>query len=201
MKMFSEAESCTVTEFFGLPGAGKTWLAEKLSQEKGIPVISLSGRVEKYWRVVRFALERPAAFFFFLRKARKESRGNRALRSHKIRYIFFNAVAREHKASCARGPVLLDEGFAQFLLSLFEHEASREEVVECLRYFFPQHCIMIVEAPENIRTERFHSRGRMPRAFLDEAYRKQWMPILERNYVLIKSLLIQRFKTSVIDNV
>ncbi len=180
-----------IYEFFGLPGSGKTYLAERFSQNKQMPLVEVRGNVAKYTWAFIFACARPRIFFSFLKELIKENKQYPGLLRYKINTLYLRAVAKEGKA-LARKDAVIDEGLFQVLLYIFEKEITERDIASCAR-FLKKRNIHIVEASHAVRRERMKARGRFPRAFLGEEYLQQWFPVLEKNYALIRELIKAKF--------
>ena len=190
-----------IVEFFGLPGSGKTFCAHALARKHNIPVFSVSNRFEKYVFVILFSCLHTGSFLFFLKEFISNNSHDPPLLRHKIRTTYFNTIAREQKAAFSNKKGIIDEGFFQMLLALYERRAEKPELLECIRYI-PPRTIFLVESKKATRETRMAKRGRVPRGFFlrDVSYHKHWFPIIERNYDEIKHLVIARYRHGIIRN-
>ncbi len=180
-----------IYEFFGLPGSGKTYLAERFSQNKQTPLVEVHGTVDKYTWAFIFACARPRIFFSFLKELIKENKQHPRLLRYKINTLYLRAVAKEGKA-LVRKDAVIDEGLLQVLLYIFEKEITERDIASYAR-FLKKRNIHIIEASHIARKERMKARERFPRAFLGKEYRQRWFPVLEKNYALIRELIKAKF--------
>jgi len=201
MKAEAVESSNAVIEFFGLPGVGKSYMAGKFSHKYAAPIISVQGRLEKYFLVAAFAFLRPRTFLFFLKEIVRENRRNAGLLHHKIRNIYFDVVATEQKSSFTQGARIIDQGFFLFLISLYERKINASEIEKCLGYFKKNnYYVFIVEADDDIRKKRMRERGRIPRSSYGREYIDAWFPILEHNYKIVKEAIKNSFPNTTIAN-
>ncbi len=188
-----------ITEYFGLPGSGKTYLAEQYSRARGARLIETEGYVERYmWAIIFFCI-RPRACSLLLREILKENKHNTTLCRHKIRVLYLNTIAKEGKALFSRKESIIDEGLAQAVLSLYEREACAGEL-SVFAGLFRGRTVCLVTAPYAKREERMRARVRFPREFLGEEYRGRWFPVLEKNHAVIAAWIKQNFHYTEIIN-
>jgi len=187
-----------IYEFFGLPGSGKTFLAMRFSKENKIPLIEINSRTEKYFWVALFVCAHPMLFFLLLKKIIKENKNDSALFRHKTLFLCLRTIAKEGKSFFKRDAVI-DEGLYQALLYLFERKVQKSELA-CFSPLFKRRTARIVVANADTRRERMQSRGRVPRAFLNNAYRERWFPILDHNFDVISGWIKENFSYKEINN-
>lgn len=188
-----------ITEYFGLPGSGKTHLAEQYSRARGARLIEVRGHFERcIWAIFFFCI-RPRTCSILLREILKENRHNAPLLRHKVGVLYLNTIAKEGKAFFSRRESIIDEGFAQAILSLYEREACAEELSVFARLFRGRK-VCLVAASRAKREERMHARARFPREFLGEEYRVRWFPILEKNHTVISAWVKRNFHYAEIRN-
>ncbi len=188
-----------IHEFFGLPGSGKTYLAQKFSEECNVPLVEVRGRFEKYFWAFIFVCLRPQSFFVFLKEIFKENRHNTTLFRHKVHILFLNTIAKEGKALFISGDAVLDEGLLQAILSISERPLDQRMLTRFARLLGKRR-IYFVSAPAETRGKRMLIRGRYPRSFLGEEYRRQWFAVLENNHKLIVQWSMKHFPCVTITN-
>lgn len=213
-----------ITEYFGLPGSGKTYLAQKFSQEHRVPLIEVSGRLQKYFWALIFVCARPRTFFFFLKEMIKENGRDAVtafflvrLFNHKVHNLYLRAIAKEGKAFFRRNAVV-DEGLFQILLYIFERKIEKEDLISFASLLRGRVCYIVMANAET-RGKRMRDRGRTPRAFMAEAYKgrekdwspiyahmkdayrdQRWFPMLEHNGAMIAGWIKENFPHKEINN-
>ncbi len=198
-KMDAEFPHRRVVELFGLPGAGKTFLAEKLARERALPIIVIKNKIVRWLLVFTYACRQPFNFCYFLRLIHRESIGNKRLLFHKWRLFSF-AVAKEVKVGWQKAEGVIDDGLFQFALSIYEKKITETEAKLILSRLDSNRMIVIVEAENEERMIRMKNRGRVPRFFLGENYLKDWQSTLTSNYEQFKSVLVGQFESRLINN-
>lgn len=173
-------------ELLGLPGAGKTTLAQKLEQE-GFKLVKVRGRGQLLWLNLIFVSYFPRASFNFLKLLWLHRRGPKKLLYLKLMNLFFQAnakwiLARDYPKA------VIDQGHFQAFLSLFEHVAGKHEFKQLSAALPRASELVIVEAEPAVRLERLSARAALPRAEFGLTYAKHWQEISTRNYDLFKAL-------------
>lgn len=181
-----------ITEYFGLPGSGKTYLAEQHSHVRGARLIEARGCFERYAWAIFFFCIRPRECSILLKEILNENKHDITLLRHKIHVLYLNTIAKEGKAFFSRKESIIDEGLAQAILSLYEREACVEDLSLFIRLFRGRK-MCLVTAPREKREERMRARMRFPREFLGEEYRARWFPLLEKNHTIISAWIKQHF--------
>ena len=181
-----------ITEYFGLPGSGKTYLAEQYSCTRGTRLIEARGYCERYMWAIFFFCVRPRACATLLGGILRENKHAITLLRHKMCVLYLNTIAKEGKAFFSRKESIIDEGFAQAILSLYEREVHAEELFVFEKLFRGRKVCLVVTPPAK-REERMRARARFPRAFLGEEYRARWFPILEKNHTVISGWIKKNF--------
>lgn len=210
-----------IYEFFGLPGAGKTFCARKCAEKTNIPLIEIHGRFQLYFWATLFACIHPKIFFVILQKMIEENGGDTAtafllvqLFGHKMRNLSLRAIAKEGKALFEKNAVI-DEGLTQTLLYIFERKIEEKDI-SFLLCLFPKRTICIVTANTETRKSRMKIRGRIPREFLNREYRgrlssmyvshkdayreRKWFPTIEHNFNVVVSMAKKAFPCKEIRN-
>lgn len=173
-----------VTEFFGLPGSGKTYLSRMYAKRNNAYLVEVGGRFERYFWSAFFACVHPAVFFSFLKIIVRENKHDMRLLRYKIHTLYFNTIAKEGKRFFSGKDAVLDEGFSQAILSLYERELGKEDLAPFF-LFLKERKIYMVNASLAIREKRICERARAPRAFRDDEYRRNWHTMLEKNYMMM----------------
>lgn len=186
-----------ITEFFGLPGSGKTHVMRERFGVSDRDFKSIQDRLYKYVLVLWFVVLHPRTFTSFLTKTIKETRHNRPLLLHKMKFLFFNACARARVGS--KDKMVVGEGLIQYLLSLFEQKISSADLVPFAQ-FVRLRRIIIVEAPREVREKRMVERKRVPRSKFGAEYVASRREIEEQNYEVIKRFFLEHTGVEIVQN-
>jgi|SRR3989344_2330894 len=188
-------------EFFGLPGSGKSYLADKKSNEEGLKILKIHNRFEKYFFALLFFVLHPFFFLFFIKKIVEETKNNPSLLRHKIFFLYFDVAAKDMKSRIRGRQTINDQGIFQFILSIYERKINQEDLCVYRKYLKrDQYFIYIVETDHEIRKKRMQDRRRIPRKVFGEEYVKRWSEISEHNFVIIKDFILANFEYKVLTN-
>ncbi len=176
-----------IIEFFGPPGSGKTTIAQQLALRLKKEYIALAGRSEKRLYLWCSLTRSPGRFFWLLIKTLWSGAHSWALWWHKL-FLLSEHLAVNEKAwrLGRRGSVILDGGLTQYLLTLHERSASEVELATYVGRCLDCQVLVIVSAPEPLRSERMRRRGRFPRAGLSEDH-QAWQQQLGRQTESLRS--------------
>lgn len=190
-----------IYEFIGLPGAGKSYMAEKLARERGLKQGEIRGQGEVYKLAVIFSFLHPFFCINLFFNLAKENYKNIKLLKHKLMTLVLLVMARELKAR--EGNMIIETGFFQLLLSLYERRIKPSDINWCLNWLKKRpYAIYIVDADSQTRMKRMQERGRVPRAALmgDKAKLDEWLALLEHNFKTISEIIKKNFKYELIQN-
>ena len=177
-----------IIELVGLPGSGKSFTARALAAATGAPVLP--------WRQPRRVMllglaAHPLSAWHWFRALGRETRQSRtgSLWRYKIALLgstFAQAwLARRREPP---GPVIMDEGFAQRILSV----AEQPQTVAATRTLFlaspPADLIVIIETrpPTFRRHEHQHARAEQGGDYL-----MAWKEIITANYEVVKQVITE----------
>ena len=190
-----------IYEFIGLPGAGKSYISEKIRCNSQIKDMEIKNKKEILFYAALFGFLHPIFSFRILVVFLKENRKNLRLLKHKLGSIVIRIMALEQKAK--KGKHILESGFFQLLLSLYENKIKEKDIVWIIGWLKKRpYKVFIVEASKEVRERRMSERGRVPRSVFitDEADMANWFLILEHNFYIIKQVIIKNFNYEIIDN-
>lgn len=174
-------------DFIGLPGSGKTYLCGDISQKRDIKVISTSNNFEKLFFSAFFIIFHPVLFKKIITVLKIEN--NPKLFWYKVKHLLIEALANEQKANFYKKDILLDYGFAQFLISIYERNIETDEIDILWKYFNVNRFVYIIFADIKCREKRMENRKRIPRGWMPEEQHAKWFTVLDHNYKVIKSYL------------
>ena len=164
-----------IIELFGLPASGKTTLAKLLSGQRGLEIIKIRNRAELIWYNFLFLIYHPAKFFILLGWLVRYV-GSGKLFYFKLMNFFFDINARYQKAKMKKNGIL-DQGYFQNLLSLFEQEPGEAIMKSYLKILPRPDVLIILDIPVIDREEYIRSRGYFSRERMPDSYREQWKKI------------------------
>lgn len=168
-------------EFFGSPGTGKTAVAQKFAHSEGFEYISTHGQFEKYWYLFRYMMTKPHRFFPLLFRTIIESGMRRKLLRHKLSLLPAYIVRSEKAyARSKKATVVLDEGLAQYGLSLHEHKISEAKAAAYVKKYVGANLLVLLAASPETCRKRMEERGVFPRAGIGIDHRA-WLELLSHN--------------------
>jgi len=172
-----------IIEFFGPSGAGKTTIAKVLADNTGWEYISINSRKDKLKYVIIFLFRAPMRFLSLFIRTILEGKRSASLLRHKI-HLLSEFIARSEKAriKSKNKKVILDEGLAQYGLSLYEQNISEANAYKYINRFVNKDnkIEVIVSCSEVERTDRMKNRKRIPRAHLNIDVEK-WQKVISEN--------------------
>lgn len=183
--------------FFGLPGSGKSYMAKNLAQEQNYKIISTNKPGELFWSFL-FFISHPVLSIRILALLSRENKKNKRILIHKLR-LFIKVASLQSKSFFFNKP-LIDDGFCQFVLAIFDRKIKSKDLQIAKKMLSKNAKIIIVESSNKKRMSRMKQRGRTPRSFMGEDYLKYIFPIWDHNCEIIKDYYIANFNTQIIKN-
>lgn len=184
-----------IVELVGLPGSGKTTIAEAM-RARGVVSVSIPSRTQLLCGAVAFWSLRPVLalnlVWHIMTRAPQEVRYELFVNG----YLGYAARYRKARLLSRMGaPVVLDQGFFQLFISLEDLSAAFSEA-------FPKPDFLVaVEAPTSVREERMARRGWAPRGESGLEKRLMWERNAEKAYrdmlpALERSVRVYRYDGS-----
>lgn len=176
-----------IIELYGLPGSGKTTLANAL-EERGVPKVTIQGKSEILRLNLYFFVTYPKAFLCGLIALLRY--GGIRWWYYKFMNCFLHANATYMKAK-RQGHGVIDQGHKQNVIALFERPMSITTIRAYVNLFpLPDH-LVVFSIAEPIRRDRLVARGLKGRSEADPTYLEAWQKIISRNDTLFQELLPQ----------
>ena len=183
-----------IVELYGLPGVGKSTLAEALAKHDGIAHVTLTGK----WSILSNFL------WFFVRFPRTLWRGFCLIRRYDrsrfafwnffvVRYATFAAAARRSGKEMV---AVIDEGPLQNLLSL-SVPGDEESLAELVRNVPVADQYLMLEAKEEVRLMRLEKRRKRLRPQLDEASHAAWQEEMRERFTK-STAIIKKLRSAIV---
>lgn len=159
-----------IIEIAGLPGTGKSTLADALSVRTGLPVIRLRSKIVIVILGGLFFLRYPRTFVSLKRMLERSAHGNLSLARSLVLNACIAAGAKYMYARMRGG--IIDQGLVHALLSALP--TSTSEASEALRFMPTPDLLVFREATTEVRVHRLKVRGRLPREEFSPAEAARW---------------------------
>lgn len=184
-----------IIEFYGLPGSGKTTIARALEKKDPAKFVYLhtSPRKEIIKLVPLFFIHHIGITIFWLKEL-----FFKCFKSHffplfryKLHLLLITFVQYQKAKNYKNKVVLLDEGFLQRILSIYESRLTKDKIIHYFNHLIKADLIVFTKNSES-EFSRFISsshKDQSPRTKLGEEYLSQWMEITRSNYQMIKDLI------------
>ncbi|MFA6050275.1 MAG: glycosyltransferase [Candidatus Paceibacterota bacterium] len=185
-----------IGEFIGLPCAGKSTAVRSLVSKGLIKRSRIEGSAELLsWNVV-FLLRHPVRFFLLFYYIVRHSTSWKLL-YYKFTNLFLHVNGKYTKAVFLKRAII-DQGFVQNCISLFEKEVSEEEMKKYLKCALVPDEVIVFDTPVDVRKERMKNRNFAVRDMFDSLYKDEWQKISENNYKTLLRILPKYVKTVIV---
>lgn len=178
-----------IIEFYGLPGAGKTTMAKKISTQLGIPIIKIERKIELLFYNILYFLIHPISFLQGLQYIFRYSK-NWQLFYYKFLNSFLHNNAKYQKARRHRHAIL-DQGHFQNIISVLEEVVNEDDLIKYIHIFPKPDLLVVFQISEEIRRSQLLERGFSAREQFGNEYLEQWREITEENNALLNKILFR----------
>lgn len=176
-----------IIELYGLPGSGKSTFARRLELEGKGTVVRIASRFELVWRNLLFLFCHPMAFLFGLWHVTANAGGSR-LWYYKLMNSFLQCNAKYQKAR--QYPIaIVDQGFFQNILSIFERPLNNSEARRFLERFPHPDKLLAFVVPESRRQQFLKQRDFVQRSQFGAVYRERWEKVVAQNDRTLRHLV------------
>ena len=172
-----------IIEFYGLPGAGKTTIAQKLEEKAGFKIIKIKSKKELIFFNILFLFKHPIRFFILLYYVINNSTSLK-----EFYYKFMNAFLTNAKYQKAKKykKAIIDQGYFQGILSIFNKKITLSKLNKYLDVILKPEKLFIFNLSPEIMKLRTASRGYFGRESFGEDYFEKWIETIIDNDALIK---------------
>lgn len=168
-------------EFFGMPGAGKTSIAQRIAKDFDFEIIRIERRRELIWRNTLFALAHPVRavrlFWYVLVNSDSKSFW------YKFTNLYLHPNAKYQKAA-SRKRALIDQGYYQSAISIFESRQERSILRGYMRSVAQPDFLYIFTVSSEIWAERLHTREYVVRTNDGESAFQERLEVMNVNLQL-----------------
>lgn len=171
-----------IIEFVGLSGSGKSTIARQLAQDPDFRIIKIREKGDLLRYNLAFLFRHPLRFFSLLAYVFRNSNGLKEL-YYKLMNCFFDYNAKSEKARSV-DVAILDQGYFQNIISLFDHKINKEELVDYVAYLPKPDYLFVFDLGRKERDERLKERGYAYRADFSEAEIAAFADLAEHNYAV-----------------
>lgn len=182
-------EKNRIIELFGLPGAGKSTLAEYIASNHSSEYCVVSvNRIERFFYFSIFCIFYPFFVIHILRWVRASPKKVRRY----IVHLFSVSASKTLKSLLyfyfSNKNFIIDEGIFQRILSVSQTVLSREDAIRHVSKIPKWSRRVLVVEGENFN--RYTSSStQSPRSALGDEYLNHWMGVQRENYILIRDIL------------
>ncbi len=188
-------------EIIGLPGSGKSTIANLVKENSRFCVVQLNTKFEKASFLGVFIFLKPIYFLKYI----KLIQGQPLLIRSYVRHLFFISCAKEAKAFFyslfSKKIFLIDEGLCQRLLSIFEGKIEtlilRKHLSSLPTW---KKKFLVVEGTGFDRFSTAEDSMFSPRFKMGEVYLEAWKKDLEFNFYQVVDILSKNKSCIFIDN-
>lgn len=177
-----------IIELVGLPASGKSTFVRDFLQEKGFTRVLIKTKKELLYLNFIFILKHPffslyTIWLIFIHST------SIALFYYKFMNTFLHHNARHEKAKKIKKAVI-DEGFTQNVLSIFDTQVPQRQIEKYLKYAPRTDKVFVFEARTKTIQKRARERGFLARdAFYSQREQNTWLAAIQTNLNTLKEAL------------
>jgi broad-specificity NMP kinase len=176
-----------IIELYGLPGSGKTTLAETISRARDLPIVRIENRREILLYNFLFLMAHPVKYlvsFGYL------VRGSANLKMFNFKFLsfFLNRNAKYQKAQESPSAVI-DEGHIQNMISFFEAPVSEKQLRTCLKYAPMPDLLIVLELTREELESVVEGRAYTIRKGFGRDYLSGWLESMQRNNETLRDII------------
>jgi hypothetical protein len=166
-----------IIELYGLPGSGKTTLSKNLSSFKDFKLVKIENNTELVFFSLLSLLRHPIVFLytFYLVTVNSSSVG---MFYYKFMNILLHRNAKHMKAFFYKSSVI-DEGFSQNILSIYEKTISKKELKRIVSLSPKPNTLVVFNIDSNILENRVKKTA--ARRNFGEEYYIKWKEVIRKN--------------------
>jgi deoxyadenosine/deoxycytidine kinase len=176
-----------IIEFYGLPGAGKTTMAQRLAAKSDFKIVKIRNKRELFWYNFLFLIRHPVRFFATIVYLIANST-SWPIFYYKFINTFLHHNAKYQKA--LRGErAILDQGYFQNILSVFEEPIGIDFLLKYSKFLLKPGKLIILNLPADDVSRRIGERGYMAREKFGQKYFRKWLgAVKENNRIFLENL-------------
>jgi deoxyadenosine/deoxycytidine kinase len=176
-----------IIEFYGLPGAGKTTVSQKIAARSEFKIIKIRGKKELFWYNFLYLVKHPVNFVVTLYYLAVNS-SSWPIFYYKFTNTFLHHNAKYQKA--LRYPkAILDQGYFQNVLSVFEKPVGADFFLKYSKFLLKPDKLIILNLPPDDILKRIGERGYMARERFGQKYFGKWLEaVKENNRIFLENL-------------
>ncbi len=169
-----------IVEFYGLPGSGKSSLTKKISSDFGFRIIKIRKKRELFFYSFLFLLKHPIKFFILFFYVIKNSKDIKSF-YYKTMNCLLDYGAKYEKA-LKHKKAILDQGFFQNIISLFDDELSMSDIDRYLKNILLPDLLFCINPDKSVRASRIKQRGLGVREGFNRKQTELWLQNAELNF-------------------
>jgi len=169
-----------IIELYGLSGSGKTSLAREFAKKTDFKTIKVKKKTELIFYNFLFLIKHPIKFFVTLFYLVSNSKGLRMFYSKFMNsFLHFNA---KYQKALRCDKAILDEGYFQNIISIFEKEIDSEFLKRYLKFLlWPDLLFVFDNVDFDERLKRITKRGYGIANYLKKEEKASWEKVVEKN--------------------